>query len=75
MEFKEELEAKGYKFKSETDTETVVHLIDSYYNEGMDLLDAVSRFLTELKVLMPLVLFVRIFLTHLLQQERIVHLL
>lgn len=43
MEFKTELEAKGYKFRSETDTETVAHLIDSYYNEGMELLDAVFK--------------------------------
>ena len=49
MEFKEELEAKGYKFKSETDTETVVHLIDSYYNEGMDLLDAVFKVLDRIE--------------------------
>lgn len=43
MEIKEELEAKGYKFVSETDTESVAHLIDYYYREGMDILDAVFK--------------------------------
>ena len=41
---KEELEAKGYKFLSETDTESVAHLLDFYYEkEGMDILDAVFK--------------------------------
>lgn len=43
MEIKEELEAKGYRFVSETDTESVAHLIDFYYKEGMDILDAVFK--------------------------------
>ncbi len=30
-ELKEELVAKGYKFKSETDTEVIAHLLDMYY--------------------------------------------
>ena len=41
MEFKEELSKKGYKFASETDTETVAHLIDDYYKNGMDFFEAV----------------------------------
>lgn len=38
---KEELIAKGYEFKSQTDTEVIVHLLDSIY-EG-DLLEAVNK--------------------------------
>jgi len=34
---------KGYKFESETDTEVVVHLIDSYLKPGTSLLDAVNQ--------------------------------
>lgn len=44
---KEELINKGYKFKSQTDTEVVVHLIDSLY-EG-DLLTAVFKAVERLK--------------------------
>jgi glucosamine--fructose-6-phosphate aminotransferase (isomerizing) len=36
-----ELIAKGYEFASETDSETVAHLIDAYHTDGLDLLDAV----------------------------------
>lgn len=41
MEIKEELLAKGYTFKSETDTETVTYLIDDNYKNGMNFEDAV----------------------------------
>jgi len=34
-ELREELEAKQHKFKSETDTETVAHLISDYLDRGM----------------------------------------
>ncbi len=36
-----ELIEKGYEFESETDSETVAHLVDSYLGAGQDLLDAV----------------------------------
>lgn len=41
MSLKEELEFEGYKFISETDTEVGLQLIDFYYNQVGNLLDAV----------------------------------
>ncbi len=38
---KAELIAKGYEFKSETDTEVVAHLVHEYLKQGHDLLEAV----------------------------------
>jgi glucosamine--fructose-6-phosphate aminotransferase (isomerizing) len=38
-----ELQQKGYRFDSETDTETIVHLIDECWREGGDLLAAVRN--------------------------------
>ena len=49
MSLKEELEEKGYTFASETDTETVAHLIDYYYKSGMDILDAVFEVLDRIE--------------------------
>ncbi len=49
MSLKEELEQKGYKFVSETDTETVAHLIDYYYKDGMDILDAVFEVINRIE--------------------------
>lgn len=40
---KEELVAKGYEFKSETDTEAAAHLVHHYLEEGNDLLEAVRK--------------------------------
>jgi glucosamine--fructose-6-phosphate aminotransferase (isomerizing) len=37
---KEELIAKGYEFKSETDTEVAAHMIHDYLKKGHDLLEA-----------------------------------
>jgi glucosamine--fructose-6-phosphate aminotransferase (isomerizing) len=37
---KDELVAKGYQFKSETDTEVAAHLIHDYLKQGHDLLEA-----------------------------------
>lgn len=39
----------GYKFTSQTDTETVVHLLHHYSSEGDDLLVALQRVIKELK--------------------------
>jgi len=47
LELKKDLQAKGYEFISETDTEVVAHLLDSLY-EG-DLLEAVKKSLKIIK--------------------------
>ncbi|MDO5389076.1 MAG: glutamine--fructose-6-phosphate aminotransferase, partial [Clostridia bacterium] len=49
QELKKELEGKGYVFHSETDTETVAHLIDDYYKQGNDLLEAVRKTLERIE--------------------------
>ncbi len=46
---REELLAKGYVFESETDSETVAHLVDSYIADGLDLLDAVRATIKRLE--------------------------
>ena len=42
-ELRGELEAKGYEFESETDTETIVHLIHDFLERGETLLEAVRH--------------------------------
>lgn len=42
-ELREELEAEGVEFASDTDTETVVHLIERCMSSGYDLAEAVRR--------------------------------
>jgi len=49
MEIKEDLQAKGHIFVSDTDTEVAVHLIEHYYKQNHDLLDAVISAIKELK--------------------------
>lgn len=41
--------AAGYAFKSDTDTEVIVHQIDSYQQQGQDLLTAVQSTIGDLK--------------------------
>ena len=43
MELRKELSAKGHKFKSETDTEIIPHLLEDYMKDGMDLVEAVKE--------------------------------
>ena len=47
MRLKEELQEKGYKFVSETDTEVISHLLDYYY-EG-DLIETIKKMITRLE--------------------------
>ncbi|WP_069998014.1 glutamine--fructose-6-phosphate transaminase (isomerizing) [Cellulosilyticum sp. I15G10I2] len=47
MEIKEMLIAEGYTFKSETDTEVIVHLLDKYYKG--DLIEAVYTTIKQLR--------------------------
>jgi glucosamine--fructose-6-phosphate aminotransferase (isomerizing) len=43
QEIKDELEDKGYEFRSETDTEVAAHLVHDYVKTGLDLVDAVGK--------------------------------
>ncbi|WP_105616745.1 glutamine--fructose-6-phosphate transaminase (isomerizing) [Vallitalea okinawensis] len=49
MELRDELIEKGYAFKSETDTETVSHLVFDYYKESNDLFEAVMKAIKRLE--------------------------
>ena len=40
---KDELIAKGYEFKSETDTEVAAHIVYDYLKQGLDLVEAVGE--------------------------------
>ncbi len=43
LELREQLKARGVVFKSETDTEVIVHLVASFAAEGCDLVEATRR--------------------------------
>ncbi len=49
MELREELAAEGAIFKSETDTETIVHLVERYLSTGTGLEKAASKAFQHLK--------------------------
>jgi glucosamine--fructose-6-phosphate aminotransferase (isomerizing) len=49
LELRDELSAEGTVFSSDTDTETIVHLIDRYYAVEQGLPEAVRRTLLELR--------------------------
>jgi glucosamine--fructose-6-phosphate aminotransferase (isomerizing) len=53
-ELREELEAKGHRFRSQTDSEVLAHLVEEYY--GDDLLEAVRRALQDVEGAYALVL-------------------
>ena len=48
-ELKKELLKKGHKFSSATDTEVIVHLVEDYVNQGLDLRSAFFSALKKLK--------------------------
>ena len=43
LELREELAAEGVTFQSDTDTETIVHLVERYLNTGLDLVSAARQ--------------------------------
>jgi glutamine---fructose-6-phosphate transaminase (isomerizing) len=49
MELREELGAEGTVFNSDTDTETIVHLVERYLSLDLGLVEATRRALTHLK--------------------------
>src|SRR3954465_818121 len=48
-ELREALEKKGAVFKTETDTEIVLHLVDSFLNKGVGPVEAVKAALSQLR--------------------------
>lgn len=57
IELREELSAQGVKFNSDTDTETIVHLIERYLDQGNNLVEAVRMTLVRLKGAHGIVVF------------------
>jgi len=49
QQLREQLQAQGYQFQSETDTETIVHLLHSQLVSGMQLLQAVKATIVQLE--------------------------
>jgi len=49
LELREELSAEGVVFKSDTDTEVIVHLVERYLSSGTDLAEATRKALSHLK--------------------------
>jgi len=49
LELRDELSAEGVEFASETDTETIVHLVEHYMASGLDLVEAARATFTHLE--------------------------
>ncbi len=49
QELSKELSAKGYKFKSQTDSEVIVHILTDYLNNGISQTEAVLKLSSKLK--------------------------
>ena len=49
LELREELEAEGARFKSETDTEVIVHLVERYFSTEGDIAEATRKALSHLR--------------------------
>jgi glucosamine--fructose-6-phosphate aminotransferase (isomerizing) len=49
LELKDELTAEGVKFQSETDTESIVHLVEHYLAAGSDFVEAARRTLQQIE--------------------------
>ncbi|MGL4790524.1 MAG: glutamine--fructose-6-phosphate transaminase (isomerizing) [Anaerotignaceae bacterium] len=49
LDIKEMLSSKGYTFVSETDTETVAHLMDYYYKETKDFFESVFKVIDKIE--------------------------
>jgi len=49
LELRTELEAEGHRFRSETDTEVMAHLVERYHAGGADLLSAVRAALRSVR--------------------------
>ena len=57
LELREELVAEGVEFKSDTDTEVIVHLVEKYLAVEQDFVQAVRRSLLDLKGAHGIVVF------------------
>ncbi len=57
LELRDELEAEGVEFKSETDSEVIVHLIERYLSNETEIEEAASKALQHLKGHQGVVLF------------------
>jgi len=49
LELKDELSAEGVVFNSDTDTETIVHLVEHYQSTGLDLSDSARKTFTQIQ--------------------------
>ena len=49
QELREELSAKGHAFQTETDTETILHLVSDYMDQGLPAVDAAKAALQRLR--------------------------